>query len=223
MKGRGALRGNALLGFSFALMVAALYLVFIYVPTEENMGVVQRIFYFHVPLAWVAFLAFFVVFAGSILYLWKREDKWDILAYSSAEVGIVFTTLVLITGPIWAKPIWGVWWTWDARLTTTLVLWLIYLAYLMVRSFATEESRGARFAAVVGIVGFIDVPIVALAITLWRTQHPGPVIFEGGLAPSMLFTLLVCLAAFTVLYIHLLMHRISLRQLEVEIGKLRQS
>src|SRR4030042_5901728 len=144
-----------LLGISFLLMVAALYLVFIYVPTEATMGVVQRIFYFHVPVAWVAFLAFFVVFVGSILYLWKRESKWDILAYSSAEVGIVFTTLVLITGPLWAKPTWGVWWVWDARLTTTLVLWLIYLAYLMVRSFALEESQGARFAAVVGIVGLI--------------------------------------------------------------------
>lgn len=221
MKETGVLRSNILLGLSFMLMVAALYLVFIYVPTEEAMGIVQRVFYFHVPLAWVAFLAFFVVFIGSILYLWKRESKWDILAYSSGEVGVVFTTLALISGIIWAKPIWGVWWTWDARLTTTLVLWLIYLAYLMVRSFATEESRGARFAAVVGIVGFIDVPLVALSIRLWRTQHPGPVIFEGGLAPSMLLTLIVCLAAFTVLYIHLLMQRVSLRQMETKIQKLR--
>lgn len=223
MKEKGVLRSNILLGLSFMLMVAALYLVFIYVPTEKTMGIVQRIFYFHVPLAWVAFLAFFVVFVGSILYLWKRESKWDILAYSSAEVGVVFTTLVLITGPIWAKPIWGAWWVWDARLTTTLVLWLIYLAYLMVRSFATEESRGARFAAVVGVVGFIDVPLVALSIGLWRTQHPGAVIFGGGLAPSMLLTLLVCLAAFTVLYIYLLMQRASLRQMEAEIRELRRA
>ena len=222
MKERGILRSDILLGLSFVLIVAALYLVFIYVPTEAAMGIVQRIFYFHVPVAWVAFLAFFVVFIASILYLWKRDNKWDILAYSSAEVGIVFTSLVLITGSIWAKPIWGVWWTWDARLAIMLVLWLIYLAYLMVRSFATEESRGARFAAVVGIVGFIDVPVVALAIVLWRTQHPGPVIFEGGLAPSMLFTLLVCLVAFTVLYILLLVQRVLLREAEVEIGKLKR-
>lgn len=221
MKEKGVLRSNVLLGLSFMLMVAALYLVFIYVPTEEAMGIVQRIFYFHVPVAWISFLAFFVVFIGSVLYLWKGGSKWDILAHSSAEVGAVFTTLALITGIIWAKPIWGVWWTWDARLTTTLVLWLIYLAYLMVRSFATEESRGARFAAVVGIIGFIDVPLVALSIRLWRTQHPGPVIFEGGLAPSMLFTLIVCLAAVTVLYIHLLMRIVSLRQMETEIQKLR--
>ena len=223
MKGREIQRSDILLGLSFLLMIAALYLVFIYVPTEATMGVVQRIFYFHVPVAWVAFLAFLVVFVGSILYLGKRESKWDILAYSSAEVGIVFTTLVLITGPLWAKPTWGVWWVWDARLTTTLVLWLIYLAYMMVRTFALEESQGARFAAVVGIVGFIDVPIVALTIVLSRTQHPGPVIFEGGLAASMLLTLLVCLAAFTVLYVLLLQLRISLREAEVEIAKLKQA
>jgi heme exporter protein C len=213
---------TGLLGLSFILFVGALYLVFIYVPTEEMMGIVQRIFYFHVPVAWIAFLAFFIVFLGSILYLWKRESKWDVLASSSAEVGVVFTTLVLLTGPIWAKPIWGVWWMWDARLTTTLVLWLIYLAYLMVRSFATEESRGARFAAVVGIVGFIDVPIVALAITLWRTQHPGPVIFQGGLTPPMLLTLLVCLAALTTLYCLLLIQRVSMKNDEIEIKRLKE-
>jgi len=211
-----------LLGLSFVLMVAALYLVFIYVPTEKEMGIVQRIFYFHVPLAWVAFLAFFIVFLGSILYLWKRESKWDVLANSSAEVGIVFTTLFLITGSIWAKPIWGVWWSWDSRLTAALILWLIYIAYIIVRSFATEESRGARFAAVVGIVGFIDVPITALAITLWRTQHPGPTIFQGGLSPPMMLTLLVCLVAFTILYCLLLIQRVSMKNDEIEISRLKE-
>jgi len=207
---------------SFILFVAALYLIFIYVPTEETMGIVQRIFYFHVPVAWIAFLAFFIVFLCSILYLWKRELKWDIIASSSAEIGIVFTTLVLITGSIWAKPIWGVWWTWEPRLTTALVLWLIYIAYLIVRSYATEESRGARFAAVVGIVGFIDVPIVALAITLWRTQHPGPLIFQGGLVPPMLLTLLVCLAAFTALYCLLMIQRVSMKNDEAELSRLKE-
>ena len=211
-----------LLGLSFVLMVAALYLVFIYVPTEKEMGIVQRIFYFHVPLAWVAFLAFFIVFLGSVLYLWKRESKWDVLANSSAEVGIVFTTLFLITGSIWAKPIWGVWWSWDSRLTSALILWLIYIAYIIVRSFATEESRGARFAAVVGIVGFIDVPITALAITLWRTQHPGPTIFQGSLSPPMMLTLLVCLVAFTILYCLLLIQRVSMKNDEIEISRLKE-
>lgn len=220
---RGNLFNRILLAIGFALMMAALYMVFIYVPTEESMGVVQRIFYFHVPVAWISFLAFFVVFIASILYLWKREERWDIIARSSGEIGIVFTSLVLVTGPIWAKPAWGVWWTWDARLTTTLILWLIYVAYLLVRSFATEESRGARFAAVVGIVGFVDIPIAAVAIVLWRTQHPSPVIFEGGLTSSMLLTLMVCLAAFTVLYACLLVQTVSLKRAESEADQVRQA
>jgi heme exporter protein C len=223
VKDRGVLVNNILLGLSFASMMAALYLVFIWVPTEREMGVVQRIFYFHVPLAWVSFLAFFVVFVSSILYLWNGGRRWDSLAYSSAEIGVVFTTLVLITGPIWAKPVWGTWWVWDERLTTTLVLWLIYLAYLMVRSFASDESQGARFAAVVGVVGFVDVPFVVLAIVLRTEQHPGPLIFEGGLTSSMLLTLLVCVAAFTILYVNVLVQRMSLREVEAEIAELRQA
>lgn len=212
-----------LAGLAFVLFVAALYLVFIYVPTEANMGIVQRIFYFHVPVAWNAFLAFFIVFVCSILYLWKRKNRWDFLASSSAEVGVVFTTLTLITGSIWAKPIWGVWWVWEPRLTTALVLWFIYVAYLLVRSYASEAARGARFAAVVGIIGFIDVPIVALAITLWRTQHPGPVIFAGGLAPPMLLTLMVCLCAFTALLALLLKQRYSLKIDEDEITRIKNN
>ncbi|MFC2122796.1 cytochrome c biogenesis protein [Bacteroidota bacterium] len=213
---------RVLLGSSLVLMMTALYLIFLFVPTEESMGVVQRIFYFHVPLAWVSFLAFFVVFLGSILYLWKRNSKWDIMASSSAEVGAVFTTLFLITGSIWAKPIWGVWWTWSPRLTTALVLWLIYLAYLLVRAYASDDQRGARFAAIVGIIGFIDVPIVALAITLWRTQHPGPVVFTNGLAPSMMLTLLVSLAAFTALFLILVTQVARLKKDRGEIMRLKE-
>ena len=212
-----------LFGLSLALIMFALYLVFVWVPTEQMMGIVQRIFYFHVPMAWVSFLAFATVFLGSLLYLWKKDSKWDILAGSAAEIGVIFATLVLITGPLWARPVWGVWWTWDARLTTMLVLWLIYLAYLMVRPFAGEESRGARYAAVVGIIGFIDVPIVALSISLWRTQHPGPLGFQGGgLAPSVLFTLIVSVAAFTIFFALLLMQRISLKNMEMELTKLKE-
>jgi len=221
MNSKKTLRDNILFGLGFALMLAALYMVFIYVPTDKHTGVVQRIFYFHVPLAWVSFLAFFIVFVFSILYLWKRTVKWDAIAHASAEVGIVFTTLVLITGSIWAKPVWGVWWTWDARLTATLVLWFTYVAYLLVRNYTADPGQGARFGAVVGIVGFIDVPIVALAITLWRTQHPTPIIFEGGLAPSMLLTLMVCIATFTVLYIILVIQSVSLKNLEADIHYLR--
>ncbi len=212
---------NVLLGLAFILFVWALYLIFIYVPTEKTMGIVQKIFYLMVPMGWLALLAFLVVFIGSILYLAKRERKWDILAHSSAEVGIVFTTLALITGSIWAKPIWGVWWAWEPRLTATLVLWLIYLAYLMVRSFATEESQGARFAAVVGIVGFIDIPIIALATTLWRGIHPPPLIFQGGLAPPMLLTLIVSIIAFTTLYYLLLTQRVLMKNDEIELSRLK--
>ena len=211
-----------LLWVSVALMVAALYLVFLYVPTEKEMGIVQRIFYLMVPMGWLSLLAFLVVFIGSILYLVKKESKWDVIASSSAEAGIVFTTLALLTGAIWAKPAWGVWWTWEPRLTATLVLWLIYLAYFLVRSLATEESRGATFAAVVGIVGFIDLPIIALTTTLWRGMHPEPVIFQGGLAPSMLLTLLVSIIAFTALYFLLLIQRTSMRNDEVEIERLKK-
>jgi len=215
------LRNNILLGLSLALMVAALYMVFIYVPTEKNMGVVQRIFYFHVPIAWVAFLAFFIVFVSSIMYLWKRDMKWDRYAHASAEVGIIFTTLVLITGSIWAKPVWGIWWTWDARLTASLVLWLIYVAYLLLRNYASEQAQGARIAAVLGIIGFIDVPIVALAINIWRTQHPPALIFEGGLGMPGLFTLLVSIAAFTLLFVVLVSYGIILKNQQEEISHLK--
>jgi len=219
--GRGKLRDDLLVGMGFALMLAALYMALVYAPTEKYAGAVQRIFYFHVPLAWVGFLAFLVVFIGSILYLWKRSVIWDSIAWASAEVGVVFTSLVLITGSIWAKAAWGIWWTWDARLTATLVLWFVYVAYLMVRGYAREESQGARFSAVLGIVGFINVPIVALAINLWRTQHPTALIFEGGLAPTMMATLLVCVVAFTVLYIILVRQATSLKILESDIENMK--
>jgi len=219
--GRGKLRDDLLVGMGFALMLAALYMALVYAPTEKYAGAVQRIFYFHVPLAWVGFLAFLVVFIGSILYLWKRSVIWDSIAWASAEVGVVFTSLVLITGSIWAKAAWGIWWTWDARLTATLVLWFVYVAYLMVRGYAREESQGARLSAVLGIVGFINVPIVALAINLWRTQHPTALIFEGGLAPTMMATLLVCVVAFTVLYILLVRQATSLKILESDIENMK--
>ena len=221
MNDRRIIRDYFLTGLGFILMLAALCMVFVYVPTEKHTGIIQRIFYFHVPVAWVAFLAFFVTFIASILYLRQRQAKWDNVAAASAEVGVIFTTLVLVTGPIWAKPVWGIWWTWDARLTTSLVLWLIYLAYLLVRRLATEPHRGAAFSAVIGIVGFIDVPLVFLTVSLWRTQHPTTIIFEGGLTPPMLATLLVCLAAFTVLYVLLTARSARLKSLEAEVRRLK--
>ncbi len=209
---------------SLVFMLAAIYMVFIYAPPDKNLGEIQRIFYFHVSSAWIAFFAFFLVFVASILYLKSRSRRWDILAHSSAEIGVILTTLVLITGPIWARPIWYTWWTWDIRLTTTLVLWLIYVAYLMLRSYS-EGSRGARFAAVFAILGFLDVPIVFMSIRWWRTQHPGPVIGgggEAGLATPMLYTLFVSLAAFTLLFIYLLLLRTKLETIEDEIDHLKR-
>ncbi|MAG14532.1 MAG: cytochrome C assembly protein [Dehalococcoidales bacterium] len=211
-----------LLWISLALMVTALYLIFVIAPIERTMGIVQKIFYLMVPMGWLALLSFLVVFIGSILYLKKRSLRWDILSYSSAEVGVIFTTLALVTGSIWAKPAWGVWWTWEPRLTATLVLWLIYLTYFMVRSFATEESRGATFAAIVGIIGFIDIPIIVLATTLWRGLHPGALIFQGGLDPTMLLTLIISLLTFSTLYALILMQRISLKNNEVEIKRMKE-
>lgn len=216
------MKHRILFGVSLALMLAALYMVLIYVPTDAEMGIIQRIFYFHVPLAWIALLAFFLVFVGSILYLRKREKRWDFFASAAAEVGIIFTTLFLITGSIWAKPIWGVWWTWDARLTTSLVLWLIYIAYFVVRSYIAESERRARFAAVIGITGFLDVPVVILAIILSRTQHPGALIFQGGLAPPMSLTLMVCIAAFTVFFILILWERMSMKYAEDGVTRLKE-
>ncbi len=208
---------------SAALMMAALYMVFMYVPTDRETGAIQRIFYFHVPVAWTAFFAFFITFIAGILYLVKRKPHWDFVAAASAEIGLVFTTLVLVTGSIWAKPVWGVWWTWDARLTSSLVLWLIYVAYFIVRSYVSEEERRFRYAAVVGIIGFVDVPVVALAIQLWRTAHPSAVVFEGGLAPSMLATLLVSIAAFSALYFLFLFLRYHLREDEYQLNRLKEA
>ena len=215
------MKRRILLWLGLVLMVAAIYLVFVYVPTEKEMGIVQRIFYLMVPMAWLALLSLLIVFISSILYLVRRESKWDTLAYSAAEVGIVVTTIALVVGSLWAKPIWGVWWTWEPRLTATLVLWFIYAAYLLVRSYASEESKGARFAAVVGIVGFVDLPIIILATTLWRGMHPGTIIFQGGLAPPMLLTLLVSIVAYTALYFLLLIQRVSMKNDETELNRLK--
>ncbi len=210
-------------GLVLAVMLAALYMTFIWVPSEKTMGIIQRIFYFHVPSAWIAFLAFFVVFVSSILYLVKRDNKWDAVAVSSAEIGLAFCSIVLVTGPIWAKPVWGIWWTWDARLTLTLVLWLIYVAYIMLRVYVRDESRRARLCAVVGIIGFLDVPLVYMSIRWWRTQHPAPVMAGGessGLAPEMMATFLVSLLAFTLLYAFLLQRRYRVEKLQDEVNEL---
>lgn len=216
------MKRNVLLILGFVSIIITLYLVFLWVPTITEMGIVERIFYLMAPNGWLAMLAFIVTFVGSILFLAKKQSRWDLLAQSSAEIGIVFTTVTLLIGSIWAKPMWGVWWTWEARLTATLILWFIYLAYFMVRSFATDEHRGAVFAAVVAIVGLIDVPIIALSTTLWRGLHPPALVFKGDIDPRMLRTMLTGVGAFTILYISLLALRFSIRQDEAEVQKLKE-
>lgn len=198
---------------TFFVMLYVLYLVFLSVPTDKNLGISQRIFYFHVPLAWSGFLCFFIVLIGSIGYLWKKSSPWDHLAHSAAEIGVLFITLMLMSGVLWAKPVWGVWWTWDPRLTTSLILWLIYVAYLMLRSYSSTRQQGAKYAALLGIAGFIDVPIVYLSIYWWRTVHPQPLVgpaTSGGLDPSMQSALMVSTLAFTLVLISLLVERMSL-------------
>jgi len=212
----------------FRLLVACTVLLLAYgfcqaifiAPREATMGDVQRIFYYHVPSAWVAFLCFFVNFLASCWFLIRRGSNADALALASAEVGITFCSIVLITGPIWARPVWGIWWTWDARLTTTLVLWLIYVSYLVLRHYATG-GQVPVLAAALGIFGFIDVPIVYMAIRWFRTQHPQPVIGGGegsGLDHRMAVALLWNLAAFTMLALVYLIvrYRQALKAREIE-------
>ena len=218
--------GNAGLAIATgAALVATMYGAFLFAPTERTMGDIQRIFYIHVPSAWTAFAAFFVVFVASVAYLFTKNFRWDRIALACAEIGTVFCTVVLITGPIWAKPVWGIWWTWDARLTSTLVLWLIYLSYLLLRDFLEEPARRATLAAVFGIFGFVDVPIVFFAIRLWRTQHPQPVIMGGegsGLDPAMYQVLLLSWVAFSILFVFLAVVRVRLERSREQVRELRR-
>lgn len=214
-----------LLGAAAVSMIAALYAALIYAPTERVQGDVQRIFYFHVPLAWTAYLAFFVVMVAGINYLWKRTPGWDALGRASAEVGLLLTTMMLITGSLWARPIWGTWWSWDARLTTTLLLWFIYVGYLMLRSSVEDERKAARYAAVIGIIGALDIPIIHQSVVWWRSLHPESVVLASGgpaMPPSMLTALVISLVAFTVLYVVLVMLRMSVERLRQDVRLLRR-
>ena len=207
---------QALIALTAAGMLGALWMIFLYAPEERVMGAVQRIFYFHVPAAIACFASVFVLLGASIAYLWRREAIWDAIALAAAEIGFVLCTLVLVTGPIWAKPAWGVWWTWEARLTTTLILWLLLAACLMVRSYAENREQGARLASVLGIVAALDVPIIHKAVEWWRGQHPqvfGPGRDEG-LAAGMRETFVVSLGVFFLLYAVLMLLRTRLALLE---------
>ena len=216
---------TALAAITGVMMLVDLYLIFMVAPTDSVLGHVQRVFYFHVPIAIMSFLAFFIVFIGSLMYLIKRTPKWDAIAHASAEVGVVFVTLALITGIIWARPIWNTWGPWEPRLTTTMILWLIYVAYLMVRSYAPSQSKGAIYAAVVGIIGFIDVPIVYYSVVWWRSIHPSPVVGPfaqaDALDGTMAWILLYSFITFVFFFAYMVAERMELRKTEEALGRIR--
>jgi heme exporter protein C len=206
-------------------MLAALYGIFLYAPTEQTMGEVQRIFYLHVSSDWISFLAIFCVFFYSLRFLAKRERDLDIKAAAAAEVGVVFCTMGLLTGMLWAKPVWGIWWTWDPRLTSFFVLWLIYLGYLMLRRLVESPEQRARLSAVFGILGAVDVPIVYMSNRWWRTQHPAPVMGGGegsGLDPQMRIAFLATLFAFTLFYFYLWRIRCDLERTQETVETLQR-
>lgn len=210
------------LGAVFVLMTASLYVVFGVVPGERTMGVVQRIFYFHVPSALSAFLGVGLCALSSVVYLRTRDRRFDVLAHASAELATLFCTIVLVTGPIWARPVWGVWWTGEVRLTATLVLWLILVGYLVLRASAEDPEQGARWGAVVAIVAALDIPIIYKAVEWWRGLHPRVLKMTGGqgLDPAMERTLLLCTVTFFLLFAYLLAQRYRLGLLAREIEAL---
>lgn len=199
--------------FAIAAVTAAYIRAIFFTPVELRQGLAQKILYIHAPSAWVAFLAFGLVAVVSILYLWLKDPKFDLIAESSAEVGLMFTTVVLITGPLWAKPVWGTYWTWDARLTLTLFLWFIYIGYMILRGAVDDRAMRARFSAVLGIIGAALIPFIHMSVYIFRTLHPQPVFMkpEGpSMPPSMSLTLMSSLIAFTIFYIWLLRERYKL-------------
>ncbi len=210
-------RGERTLGVLSAIaLLGAMVMALFVTPPDAEQGQVFRLIYVHVPSAWLAYLSFAVVLVASIAYLRTTKTRWDRLAAASAEIGVVFTILTLVLGSIWAKPVWGTWWTWDPRLTTTAVLLLIYLGYLAVRRMTDDPRRRGTWSAVVGIVGFVDVPIVHLSVVWWRSLHQAPVVAKVAprMAPVMAWTLVLSVVAFTLLYAYLMVLRLRVGRLE---------
>lgn len=197
------------------LPIAALYMIFMVVPNERTMGEVQRIFYFHVASAMTAFMSFFLVLVGGIGFLVTGKKLWDRMAVATAELGVVFITIVLITGPLWARPVWGHYWVWqDARLVTSLVLWIYFLVYLFLRRGWSDDPQGLRFAAIIGIVGFLDVPLIYFSVQWWNYIHPAQVMgpMGGGLHPMMAKALRVSMLATMTIWAALLVQRLRLER-----------
>src|SRR5271154_1464798 len=201
------------------LLCYGLYQALVVAPTEQTMGDVQRIFYYHVPSAWTAFILFFINFGASVYYLIKRCAIADMVALTTAEVGVVFLTVNLVTGPIWARPVWGIWWTWDWRLTSTLVMWLIYVSYLFLRRFSSG-GQTPTLAAALAVLGALCVPFVYFSIWFFRTQHPQPVMGGGGsIDPRMLHALLVNWLAFSCFAFMVCWSRYRLEKLQREVDE----
>jgi heme exporter protein C len=214
----GARSGERVLGAAaLAALAMSAVLSLVVAPPDAVQGDVQRLMYVHVPAAWLAYLSFLVVFVASIAYLRTGRIRWDRVGVASAEIGVLFTALAIALGSLWGKPVWGTWWTWDPRLTTTVVLLLIYLGYLAMRRVTDDPRRRARWSAVLGIVGFVDVPIVHLSVVWWRSLHQGPTVLRLGgpeIHGSMLAALLVGVAAFTLAYAYLMTLRLRVGRLE---------
>lgn len=202
-----------------ALLFFAGYAALFIAPDESTMHAIQRIFYFHASSGWAAMEASMIVFVANVLFLVKRDMKWDWLGVSAAEVSVAFWSVMLVTGPIWAHPVWGVWWTWDWRLTLTLVIWLLYIAYLILRTLVNDPERRAVVSAIFGVFAFLGVPLDYLSIRIWRTQHPQPVVFGGansGLEPTMRAVFFYCSGVMTLLMILILRQRYRLERLRHE-------
>ncbi len=196
-------------------MVTAQYFIWVYAPVEVTMGIMQKIFYFHLPLAWWGLISFFIVFCASLIFLITRKPSMDRLAQAAAEMGLLYSGLALVTGSLWARAAWNTWWTWDPRLSTTLVMWFIYAGYLALRQSIDNPQKKRAVSAVLGIVAFLNVPLVFLSARMWRSIHPA--VFGsggGGLEPEMMTTVLVCIAALGMLTAGILLYRI--RQLDLK-------
>ena len=213
---------------SVVLFLCELGMVFLFAPIEAVMGYVQKIFYFHISNAWVGMLGFMVAAVSGIFYLVSKDLKWDIVELSAVEISLVFFLIAIVSGSIWAKPTWGTYWTWDARLTTAAILEMIYLAYLLLRQGIEDPERRARFSAVYTLIGVVSVPITFLSIHIWQTIHPavigvGSSSSQGsfGMTPAMLITMFFCLTTFSVVFITLLWYRIRLGQLAEQVDQLK--
>jgi heme exporter protein C len=214
-------------GLTLVSVLLGLYWGLVQAPPDAYQGQLQRIMYLHIPTILMAYLSFFIVFIMSCLYLWKRDRRDDILAYSAAEIGVLFTGLTIIEGSIWGKPTWGVWWTWDARLTLTAILFLIFVGYMILRSLIEDEDRAAICGAVLGIIGFLDIPLIHMSVYWWRTLHQPPSILRPdklpweNVHPSMLIALSVNFAAFLLFYFYLLSLRFHVGEMREEVKRMK--